>query len=287
MRLRVDNSDSSQVEDRRGMGGRGAAVGGVGIVGVLIAVLSQLIGGGGEGGGFDINSALNQIPAQADAEPLPKTAAQQAEAENITLIVNHVQKTWTDLFAKGNKQYRQATLVLFEDGVNTGGCGQASSAVGPFYCPADEKVYLDLGFFKDLQNKFGAPGDFAQAYVIAHEYGHHVQTVLDIESQVRQRQQADPDQANEYSIRMELQADCFAGVWGYAAYKGEQLDPGDLEEGLAAAQAVGDDRIQEQSSGRVNPESWTHGSSAQRDAWFRKGFQSGDPEVCDTFKGDA
>lgn len=287
MRLRVDNTDASQVEDRRGMGGgRGAAAGGVGIVGVIVAVLFQLLNGGGEGGGFDINAALPP-QAQAQGEPLPKTAAQEAEAKNITLIVNHVQKTWTDLFAAGGQQYRKATLVLFEDAVSTGGCGQASSAVGPFYCPADEKIYLDLGFFKDLQTKFGAPGDFAQAYVIAHEFGHHIQTVLNVESQVRKQQQANPDQANEYSIRMELQADCFAGVWGHAAYKGEQLDPGDLAEGLAAAQAVGDDRLQEQAGGRVNPESWTHGSSEQRDRWFQKGFDSGDPAVCDTFKGDA
>jgi predicted metalloprotease len=287
MRLRVDNPDASQVIDRRGVPGGGVAIGGgLGILGLIAAILFNVLTGG-NGSGFDVNSGLNQFPDQAQqGSPLPKTAAQEAERKNIETIVNHVQQTWTDLFAASGKQYQKAQLVLFTDAVSTG-CGQATSAVGPFYCPEDHLVYLDLGFFQDLQTKFGAPGDFAQAYVIAHEFGHHVQSLLGIEPQVREQQQAHPDQANEYSIRMELQADCFAGVWGHAAYAGEQLDPGDVEEGLTAAASVGDDRLQKQATGRVNQETWTHGSSAQRDAWFKKGFDSGDPQDCDTFSGKA
>jgi predicted metalloprotease len=285
MRLRVDNPDASQVIDRRGgPGGRVAIGGGLGLIGLIAAILFSVLSGG-DGSSFDINSSLNQLPDQAQqGSPLPKTAAQEAERKNIETIVNHVQQTWTDIFAATGKQYEKAQLVLFEDAVSTG-CGQATSAVGPFYCPTDHLVYLDLGFFQELQTKFGAPGDFAQAYVIAHEFGHHVQSLLGVEPQVRQQQQAHPDQANEYSVRMELQADCFAGVWGHVAYQGEQLDPGDLEEGLTAAAAVGDDRLQKQATGRVNQETWTHGSSAQRDAWFKKGFDSGDPQDCDTFSG--
>ncbi|MEO6712669.1 MAG: neutral zinc metallopeptidase [Mycobacteriales bacterium] len=287
MRLRVDNPDASQVVDRRGMRSGAAVGGGLGVVGLIVAVLFNLLGGGdGGGAGFDINSQLNQIPGAQQGSPLPKTAAQEAETKEITLIVNHVQQSWKDQFTKAGKQYPVAKLVLFEDVVSTG-CGQASSAVGPFYCPQDQQVYLDLGFFKDLQSKFGAPGDFAQAYVIAHEIGHHVQTVLGVEAEVRKKQQANRDQANEFSVRMELQADCFAGVWGHSAFAGEQLDPGDLEEALQAAEAIGDDRLQQQAGGRVNPESWTHGSSEQRNTWFRKGFDSGDPTACDTFSGDA
>jgi predicted metalloprotease len=258
--------------------------GGLGVVGLIIAVLFNVMTGG-KGGGFDINSSLNQFPAGAQqGSPLPQTAAEKADKDNVVLIVNHVQQTWTDIFAKGGKTYQKAQLELFTAAVSTG-CGEASSAVGPFYCPADHIVYLDLDFFKELQTKFAAPGDFAQAYVIAHEFGHHVQSLLGIESQVRQQQQAHPSQVNEYSVRLELQADCFAGVWGHAAYAGDQLDPNDLKEGLDAAAAVGDDRLQKQATGRVNQESWTHGSSAQREKWFQKGFDSGDPQACDTFSG--
>lgn len=287
MRLRVDNPDASQVIDRRGVpGGRVAVGGGLGVIGLIAAILFNVLTGG-DGSGFDVNSGLNQFPDQAQqGSPMPKTAAQEAERKNIETIVNHVQQTWTDIFASSGKQYQKAQLVLFTDAVSTA-CGQATSAVGPFYCPADHLVYLDLGFFQDLQTKFGAPGDFAQAYVIAHEFGHHVESLLGIEPQVREQQQAHPDKTNDYSVRMELQADCFAGVWGHAAYAGEQLDPGDVEEGLTAAASVGDDRLQKQATGRVNQETWTHGSSAQRDAWFKKGFDSGDPQVCDTFSGKA
>jgi predicted metalloprotease len=172
--------------------------------------------------------------------------------------------------------------VLFRDGVQSA-CGFAEAATGPFYCPGDEKVYIDLGFYDELSSRFGAPGDFAQAYVLAHEIGHHVQRTLGIEGQVRQAQQARPGAANQYSVLLELQADCFAGIWGHSTARRDILDPGDLEEGLGAAAAVGDDRIQGSARGRVNPETFTHGSSQQRMEWFQRGFQSGQPSACDTF----
>ncbi|HEU4629359.1 MAG TPA: neutral zinc metallopeptidase, partial [Gemmatimonadaceae bacterium] len=178
--------------------------------------------------------------------------------------------------------YQDATLVLFRNAVQSG-CGSAQSAMGPFYCPLDEKVYIDLGFYDDLRARFGAPGDFAQAYVLAHELGHHVQHLLGIDQQVRQAQQSNPGEGNELSVRLELQADCLAGVWGYHARN--LLEPGDIEEGLNAAAAIGDDRLQRQSGTGVHPESFTHGTSAQRVSWLRRGLESGDPNACDTFGG--
>jgi predicted metalloprotease len=179
-------------------------------------------------------------------------------------------------------QYREPTLVLF-DGRVASACGLTSAAVGPFYCPGDQKVYIDLSFFRELSQRFGAPGDFAQAYVLAHEVGHHVQNLLGISDQVTalQRRAGSQEEANELSVRLELQADCFAGVWGY--HDRQYLEPGDVEEGLRAAAAIGDDRIQQQSQGYVAPESWTHGSSEMRVRWLRRGLESGDPEACDTF----
>jgi predicted metalloprotease len=175
-------------------------------------------------------------------------------------------------------------MVLYEGSTQTG-CGLGTEDVGPFYCPADQRIYLDLGFFRELRERFGAPGDFAQAYVIAHEWGHHIQRVLGIEADVRRAQSEDPGRANDLSIRLELQADCLAGVYAYTAEERGLLVAGDLEEGLAAAAAVGDDRIQQQSGGRIDRESWTHGSSAQRSRWFRAGFQGGEIASCDTFSG--
>jgi hypothetical protein len=188
-------------------------------------------------------------------------------------------------------QYRPTKLVLFRDQVRADGCGFAESATGPFYCPGGESVFIDLGFYDELGGRFGAPGDFAQAYVLAHEVGHHVQAVLGIEGKVRQVQQARPDQANALSVRMELQADCFAGVWGHVAakpgrYERErkvELDAGDMEEGLNAAAAIGDDRLQRMAGARVSPERFTHGSSQQRVEWFRRGLTAGNPDACDTF----
>jgi predicted metalloprotease len=240
------------------------------------------LGGGGSASGGGPLEGLPEMPAaQGQTGPDP-----DAELKDfVGFVVQDVQASWTRSFANADKQYEPTTLVLFEQATQTG-CGVGSSQTGPFYCPLDRKVYLDLGFFRELRSRFGAPGDFAQAYVIAHEFGHHVQNVLGVNSEVRQKQQQDPDQANELSIRLELQADCLAGVWAHSAYQQDLLESGDLEEGLAAAAAVGDDRIQEQTSGRVNPEQWTHGSSEQRTSWFKKGFDSGDPAGCDTFDGD-
>ena len=197
-------------------------------------------------------------------------------------VENDVNDLWQDTFQRSGEQYVRAPLVLFT-GATQSGCGAASSQTGPFYCPQDEKVYLDTDFFKELADRFGAPGDFAQAYVIAHEIGHHVQTLTGIESQVRQLQQQDPSRQNELSVKLELQADCLAGVWAQSVYKQGDLESGDIEEGLGAASAVGDDRIQASAGVGVNPETWTHGSAAQRSQWFNTGFTSGDPAACDTF----
>lgn len=270
-----------QIEDRRGASPI-ALGGGAGGLGLVVLLLFYLLGGGGSASGGGPLEGLPEMPAaQGQTGPDP-----DAELKDfVGFVVQDVQASWTRSFANADKQYEPTTLVLFEQATQTG-CGVGSSQTGPFYCPLDRKVYLDLGFFRELRSRFGAPGDFAQAYVIAHEFGHHVQNVLGVNSEVRQKQQQDPDQANELSIRLELQADCLAGVWAHSAYQQDLLESGDLEEGLAAAAAVGDDRIQEQTSGRVNPEQWTHGSSEQRTSWFKKGFDSGDPAGCDTFDGD-
>jgi predicted metalloprotease len=291
---------AGQIEDRRGGGGFGGgglpipigAKGGLGGLGVLaVVVLSILFGGGvlgGGGGGVNIPGldAFPQMPGP-QGEPIPREADPDADLKDfVAFVVADVQESWRQAFTQGGKTYEPTKLVLFED-ATTSGCGPASSETGPFYCPADRKVYVDLDFFRDLRDRFGAPGDFAQAYVIAHEFGHHVQNVVGISDDVRRAQQESPDDANELSIRLELQADCLAGVWGHSAYEADLLESGDLEEGLAAAAAVGDDRLQREATGRVDRESWTHGSSEQRVQWFRRGFQSGDTQACDTFAGDA
>jgi predicted metalloprotease len=273
----------------RGGGGLGMPIGvgggGLGLIGLIAVVLLNVLGGGG-GGGASIDPRLDPFP-QAE----PATGAQQGPDADATLkdfvgfVVNDVQTHWAEQFKRAGKTYQPTKLVLFSDATSTG-CGPASSETGPFYCPADEKVYLDLGFFRELRSRFGAPGDFAQAYVIAHEFGHHVQNLTGISDQVTSARQRSPDESNELSVRLELQADCFAGVWGHTAYAQGELDSGDIEEGLAAAAAVGDDRLQKAATGRVDRESWTHGSSAQRTKWFRKGFDSGDANGCDTFSGD-
>ncbi len=200
----------------------------------------------------------------------------------VGFVVDDVQDFWRADFRSDGRTYQTTKIVLFT-GQTQSGCGPASSETGPFYCPVDRKVYLDLGFFRELASQFEAPGDFAQAYVIAHEFGHHVQTLLGTEDRVREESQRHPGDANELSVRLELQADCYAGVWGHHAYEAEELDPGDLDEGLRAAAAVGDDRIQRSAGERVNPETWTHGSAAQRSQWLRTGFDTGDPRACDTF----
>jgi predicted metalloprotease len=205
----------------------------------------------------------------------------------VDAVMEDAQGLWSGLL---KDRYRRTTTRLFRDAIESG-CGFAQSATGPFYCPADQRVYLDLGFFSELRSRFGAPGDFAQAYVLTHELGHHVQTLIGVESQVRQMQQARPDQRNALSVRMELQADCFSGVWGHhAARQGRaaqgrvELEAGDLEEGLNAAASIGDDRLQRMAGGRVAPDRFTHGTSEQRVTWFRRGFDSGDPRACETFQ---
>jgi uncharacterized protein len=269
-----------QIEDRRGASPV-ALGGGVGGLGLVVLLLFYLLGGGGgaDAGPLD---PLPQMPeAQGQAGPGP-----DAELKDfVSFVVQDVQSSWTTTFSNAGKQYQPTKLVLF-DGATRTACGVGSSQTGPFYCPRDRKVYLDLGFIRELRSRFGAPGDFAQAYVIAHELGHHVQNLLGVMEDVQRKQSAGSANANDLSIRLELQADCLAGVWAHSAYEKELLESGDLEEGLAAAAAVGDDRIQEQTTGRVNPESWTHGSSEQRTTWFKKGFDGGDPSACDTFSDD-
>ena len=212
------------------------------------------------------------------------SAEEQQLAEFVSVVLADTEQTWQAIFAESGKQYEEPVLVLFSQRVASA-CGSASSAVGPFYCPADRKVYLDLSFFRDLDRQLGAPGDFAQAYVVAHEVGHHIQTLLGISQQVRSAGQGKSAAVvNALSVRQELQADCFAGVWGHAAHNySEMLEPGDLEEALQAAAAIGDDRLQKRSGGDVVPDSFTHGTSAQRVQWFERGFESGDMAQCDTF----
>jgi predicted metalloprotease len=268
---------SENVEDRRGMRRAGMG-GGMGLGAILLVLflswltgrdLSSMLGLlSGGGGGAESGSVATGVPANDEA------------GQFATWVLNDNQAVWSKLLGP---DYRPATLVLFTDATESG-CGFAQAATGPFYCPADEKVYIDLAFYEELHQRFGASGDFAQAYVLAHEVGHHVQNVLGIERAMRRAQQSNPGAGNELSVRLELQADCFAGVWGRSTAERDILDPGDVEEGLAAAAAIGDDRIQKQAGGRVSPESFTHGTSQQRATWLRRGLEQGSVEACDTFK---
>jgi predicted metalloprotease len=259
-------------------GGKG---GGIGAIVVLLIVL--FLGGrsitGGDGGGFGLDNELNVIPANEGQAAQPITAPTESQAF-IAFVLDDVQQTWSEQFRQAGRQYQNARLALFSNSVSTQGCGNAPSAVGPFYCPADGYVYVDESFFDELSQRFGAPGDFAKAYVIAHEIGHHVQNLLGIDDQVREAVQRNPEDQNELSVRQELQADCLAGVWGHSANERGLLEAGDVEEGLGAAEAVGDDRL---TQGRASPDSFTHGTSEQRMRWFQRGFESGDPQDCDTF----
>lgn len=272
-----------------GMGGGGmgipipAGLGGGGVLVVIVIYLAlQFLGGGGGGGG--LGSSLDGIGGQTAVDPGTSVDLSNDGdlVEFMGYVLNDANDLWEDTFTRAGQQYRRAPLVLFEESTMSG-CGPASSATGPFYCPADQKLYLDLDFFQELSRRFGAPGDFAQAYVIAHEVGHHVQYLTGIEGQVRQLQQQDPARQNELSVKMELQADCLAGIWAHSVFQQGDLEAGDIEEGLTAASAVGDDRIQASAGAAVNPETWTHGSAEQRAQWFNTGFRSGDPAGCDTF----
>lgn len=292
---------SSNVEDRRGRGGMfggggsgsripggrpaGCGCGGLLLVGILAVLF-----------GADPQALLEvfeqtQVATQQQSPmpvPVPRQGAGGGASDDLgqfaSVVLADTEQTWGQVFARSGSRYQEPAMVLFSGSVRSA-CGFNSAATGPFYCPADGKVYLDLSFFDQLERRFGAPGDFAQAYVIAHEVGHHVQNLMGISEQVdRARRRSSRAEGNELSVRMELQADCLAGVWAHHAHRDRQLlEPGDVEEGLRAAAAIGDDNIQRQSSGRIQPESWTHGSSEQRVSWLRRGLESGDPDRCDTF----
>ena len=289
---------AGRIEDRRGAGGSlgggglpipmgKAGGGGIGLIILLVVYLlfGGLPGGGGGGLGVDPGTGQFQPAPGAGSSDLDKAPADDP-AKFVDFVAGDVDATWKKIFAESGKSYEPETIVLFDNGVSTG-CGNAPSSVGPFYCPNDRKVYLDLTFLDQLQKQLGANGDFARAYVIAHEIGHHVQNLLGVMNDVDQATQENPDDRNELSVRLELQADCLAGIWAHSAFaKGDLLESGDLEEGLNAASAVGDDRIQKQSGRGVDPDSFTHGTSEQRVKWFRTGFDNGDPTACDTFAGD-
>ena len=272
---------SGDIEDDRNSsgGGGGGFPGGIhiGIGGLLILLVLSFIFKRDLISPF-LNSGAANPSASVARPPNPaRDAAEQKEVQFVSFVLDDVQSTWPKLVP----QYRHAKLVLFRDDLDSA-CGLAQTATGPFYCPSDEKVYIDLAFFDELKNRFGASGEFAQAYVIAHELGHHVQKILGTESKFRAAQQRNPQQANDLSVRLELQADCYAGVWGNSTEKRNILEEGDVESGLHAAAAVGDDRIQKMTTGEVMPEKFTHGTSAQRVKWFKQGLTTGQVDACDT-----
>ncbi|MGN9808532.1 KPN_02809 family neutral zinc metallopeptidase [Micromonospora sp. BQ11] len=292
--------DTSQVDDRRGSG-RGGGVGGIpipigggrgGVVGIVIAVLVALVGGG-----FGLNAATNGGGEQGDNTSLEQACAAENALDKLecrnTLYVNSIQAYWrTALPQAFGEQYLPSDTVFFSQGVSTA-CGQADSGVGPFYCPADSLVYIDLTFYRVLADQLGAEGEFAQPYVLAHEYGHHVQNLLGTNEQVRRQQQRDPNNANALSVKLELQADCYAGAWaknatGTADEGGQKIFTSiteqDIQQGVDTAEKIGDDAISERANRPVNKDEFTHGSSAQRREWFTRGYDSGDPKSCDTFK---
>jgi predicted metalloprotease len=247
---------------------------------LLVLILGLLFGGdifsGGGGGGAPTTTT--------ETGAIQETPEERERVEFVSFVLDDAQEVWARILPEYGGQYREAQLVLFRDYVQSG-CGAGQSAMGPFYCPLDGRIYIDLGFYDELRSRFGAPGDFAQAYVIAHEIGHHVQNLTGTANEVRTRQSQRPNEANELSVRLELQADCYAGIWGNSTSQRQILEQGDVEEGLNAAAAIGDDRIQSRSGGGVSPESFTHGTSAQRVRWFRRGLESGDPRTCNTFEG--
>lgn len=266
---------SGNLEDRRSGGGLGR---GLGIGGTVIVLALSLFTG------RNLFQDLGVSPGVGAGSTMTAedSAREEPEVQFVSFVLDDVQNTWASILPKYNAQFHPATLVLFRNSTQSG-CGMAQSAMGPFYCPTDEKVYIDLGFYDELKKRFGASGDFAQAYVLAHELGHHVQHLLGIDTKVRDEQQGRPDMANQLSVKLELQADCFAGIWAHSTSERNLLQAGDIDEALTAASSVGDDRIQQQTTGRVNVDSFTHGSAAQRAQWFRRGFTSGDPKDCDTF----
>jgi uncharacterized protein len=273
--------ESGNIEDRRGMGPARIG-GGLGIGGVLLVLVVSYFTGINPLILLNMLSGGQSMPeSSAPSEPAPTGSPDDQLGKFASVVLADTETTWNQLLGP---QYEDPRLVLFTGAVRSA-CGTTSSAVGPFYCPMDHKVYLDLSFFNEMARRLGAPGEFAQAYVIAHEVGHHVQTLLGTAEKVRRLQrQVSEREGNALSVRMELQADCFAGVWGHHAKRDRNLiEPGDFEAGLKAAAAIGDDRLQKMGQGYVQPESWTHGSSEQRATWLRKGLETGDPKACDTF----
>jgi uncharacterized protein len=269
---------SEDLEDRRGEGGGPGFPGGirVGLGGVAVLFVLSLLTG------RNFLALLDTGPDAPSDQPYQSSPEEERLVQFVSFVLDDAQGTWERLLPASGRQYRHAKLVLFTDSVRSG-CGWGESAMGPFYCPVDEKVYIDLGFYRELKRRFGAPGDFAQAYVIAHELGHHVQKLLGISERVRATEAARPDRANALSVRLELQADCLAGVWGHSTQQRDILEQGDVDEALAAASAIGDDRIQRSATGTTNPETWTHGSGRQRVAWFQRGLDAGRVDACDTF----
>jgi uncharacterized protein len=270
---------SSNVEDRRGMG-MGRIGGGLGVGGIVIALIAYFVFGIDPG---TMMSVTEQAAPQQESREAPTGAPTDEMGQFVAKVLGSTEAAWSRLFEQSNAQYRAPTLVLYEGQVRSA-CGMGQAAMGPFYCPGDEKLYIDLSFYRDLQTRFRAPGDFAQAYVIAHEVGHHVQKLTGAMRRLEEaRGRVSQKEFNALSVRMELQADCYAGVWGHHAGLMNQLDASDVPEALAAASAIGDDRMQKQTQGRVAPDSFTHGSSEQRVRWFRRGLESGRPRDCDSF----
>jgi predicted metalloprotease len=282
---------SDDVEDRRGqrvagggggLGGGGAnllfmlfrrfGIGGVIVGGAFLYFAGGLGGGGGSSG----------VTTSADKVPAAELAAEQPQVELVSFVFDDAQNTWKEQLAKRGAAYQSARLVLFRDRTQSS-CGMGQAEMGPFYCPSDQRVYIDLGFYAELKQRFGAPGDFAQAYVIAHEVGHHVQNLLGQSARVHAASESEQTGPTGLSVRLELQADCYAGVWGHGTERRDILESGDLDEALKAATVIGDDALQKQATGTVRPESFTHGSSEQRKRWFRRGFDTGDMTACDTF----
>jgi predicted metalloprotease len=273
-------SRSEHLEDRRAEGGRRVGGPAIGLGGLLLLLAASYFFG------QDLITPVLEQTASVPMEEVPPggppaetTPEEEERVEFVSFVLDDLNQNWASILPG----YQPAKLVLFRGAIRSE-CGSAQSAMGPFYCPLDQKVYIDLAFYEELHRRFGAPGDFAQAYVIAHEVGHHLQKLMGIEQQVRQLQRARPEAANALSVRMELQADCFAGVWGHSTARRDILEGGDVEEGLNAAAAIGDDRIQQQTTGEIRPEGFTHGSAEQRVRWFRRGLETGDPNQCDTFE---
>ncbi len=276
-----DQGVSSDIEDRRGSSGGGFGFGGgMGIGGFILVLIISVI----TGRNFFAGSGQSNVDSGPSSGPVTQSAGEDRDVHLISFVLDDAQNTWAKIFAAHGRQYRHAKLVLYRD-VTYSGCGTAQASTGPFYCPEDEKVYIDLSFWQELKRFGGDTGDFAQAYVVAHELGHHVQKLLGIEQKMRTLSQQDEGEQNPLSVDLELQADCFAGVWGHSTEQRNIVHEDDVEGALKAAAAVGDDHLQRMSGRAVSPESWTHGSSSQRTEWFKRGLEGGQASSCPTFNG--